>query len=103
MNSMLKFIDADYVANEISLMRDSFRGTVLLVEGFDDARFFDKILAPGDTCRVSVAFGKSNALEALALLRQRRLGGDILLVLDADFWRTTLTSSSRSFMISRWT
>jgi hypothetical protein len=88
-NSMLKFIDADYVANEISLMRDSFRGTVLLVEGFDDARFFDKILAPGDTCRVSVAFGKSNALEALALLRQRRLGGDILLVLDADFWRTT--------------
>jgi hypothetical protein len=82
-------MDATYVANEISLLRDICRGAVLLVEGADDALLFEKFLSPGDTCRIRIANGKPNALEVLTLLRDRSFGDGVAVLVDADFWHLT--------------
>ncbi len=82
-------IDAYTVANEVALMRDGYRGTVFMVEGDDDARLMDKFMIREDRCRLIVAYGKENALSALAILRQRGLGYHLLVMVDADYWRLT--------------
>lgn len=86
---MLEFVDAAAIANQVSLLRDTYRGTVLLVEGPDDGCVFEKFKARDDACRVVPAHGKTNAIGALQLLRQRGHGTCVLVIVDADFWHLT--------------
>lgn len=86
---MLEFIDATAIANEISLLRDMYRGTVVIVEGPDDGCVFEKFKARDDQCRIVPAHGKENAINALRLLRRRGLATCVLVIVDADFWHLT--------------
>ncbi len=86
---MLEFVDAAVIANQVSLLRDTYRGTVLLVEGPGDGCVFEKFKARNDECRVVAAHGKTNAIGALQLLRQRGHGTCVLVIVDADFWHLT--------------
>lgn len=88
---MQEFITARDVANTVSLLRDTFHGTIILVEAPSDGRVLDKFRESNDLCRVVQAHGKDNGREALRLLRQRGHGYRLLLFLDADFWHLTGT------------
>lgn len=83
---MENWIDEHMVANQISLLRDVYRGTILVVEGADDGRLMERFAAREDRCRVVPANGKRSALGALALLRKRGMSNFVCVVLDADFW-----------------
>ena len=86
---MLDAIDEYSIANEISVLRDTYRGTVVLVEGADDGRLMEKFRAREDRCRIVPAFGNERALRVLRILRDRGHGHSLLLILDADYWHLT--------------
>jgi|SRR5437660_10485123 len=77
-------ITGNAIANEVRMKRTQHKGAFLVVEGVNDVRamraFVDSI-----ACRVVIAYGKPNALTALAILKSNANG--ILGLLDADFSR----------------
>ena len=73
---------ADIVA-EILMIRTTFQGTILLLEGPSDSRFIMRhILVPNT--QIVICGGKSAALEAMRLLKSRPSHG-CLAVVDRDF------------------
>lgn len=87
--NLIEFLDAEAIANEICLLRDTFKGSVFVTEGCDDARLFQNFFAPEDVCAIVPAWGKSNALKVLGLLRKRGMDRGVLVGVDADFWHLT--------------
>ncbi len=73
------------VAVEARMMRTAFRGSILILEGDTDARFFERFTEES-LCRVLPAHGKEKAVEAISLLLQDGFSG-ALAVVDADFQR----------------
>ncbi len=82
---MIKYIDGFHIAAEVRLLRQLHKGAILIVEGGDDAKVFDRFI---DTtlCKTQVAFGKTNVLDALDQLEDEGFRG-VLAVVDADFDR----------------
>jgi len=78
----------DDIANEIILTRDDPSKqflSFLLVEGDTDSKFYkNKKLVDTNKCQITVADGKSTALEVLAILEKVGIPG-ILVIVDADF------------------
>jgi hypothetical protein len=87
---MLREIDGHYVAAEIRFLRQVSKGTILVVEGQNDAKVFKRFI---DTvsCELEIAFGKRNVCEALDLLEDEGFPG-VVGVIDSDFDRLTGTS-----------
>lgn len=86
---MREHLDATHTANEIGLLRDVHRGSVLVVEGADDARVFERFRAQDGLCEVVVAFGKRPALDTLKILKRRGMAKLTCVIVDADFWHLT--------------
>lgn len=86
---MIQYVDEHFVANEVCMLRDEFRGSVLIVEGSDDAMFFERFAARKEECRIVVANGKSVAIASLSILRDRGFGTRVLVAVDADFCHIT--------------
>lgn len=74
---------ADFIA-EIKMTRAAFKGTLLLVEGPNDAALLEELVDPS-LCRVIPDRGKESVLAAMATLQKEGLAGLVALV-DADFW-----------------
>jgi ribosomal protein L13E len=84
---MKDIISASYQANEIKMIRSTFSGTFLLVEGNSDKAFY-KNFVNQNTCRIKVTMGKQRAIDILQILdnEDSRFAG-ILVIVDADFDR----------------
>lgn len=73
------------IANEIRLTRSHHGGSFLVVEGRDD-RLFIEAFTSSDSCRIFVAGGKDNVLDAIDVLDRIGFPGALGLV-DSDFDR----------------
>jgi Protein of unknown function (DUF4435) len=88
---MKEVISASYKANEIKMLRSTFSGTFLLVEGRSDETFY-KNFVDRSTCRLRVTGGKQRAIDILQILDSEttpsgsRFAG-VLAIVDADFDR----------------
>jgi Protein of unknown function (DUF4435) len=88
---MKDIISANYKANEIKMLRSTFSGTFLLVEGNSDEIFY-KNFVDRSTCRLRVTGGKQKAIDILQILNNEtspngsKFAG-ILAIVDADFDR----------------
>jgi len=89
---MIRHIDGYYIAAQIRLLRQVHKGTVLILEGQDDAKIFDKFVDHSG-CKTEVAFGKPNALKALDLLEDEGVLG-VLAIVDSDFDRLLQTENN---------
>lgn len=69
-------------ANAIRMKRQSYNGSFLIVEGRDDRLFFDPFVNDKD-CRITVAEGKENVAEVIAILETECFLG-VVGVVDAD-------------------
>lgn len=82
-------ITPDIIASQVDLERESFIGTVVVVEGDSDAVFYGQLFAPG-VCSFVVSCGKDNALGAMQIL-QPAAGDDVICIVDADFHHLAIT------------
>ncbi len=80
---MIDSINADYVANEVSLLRAAFKGPIVLVEGDSDQLFFERIFEQ-ESVNVQSAYCRDYALDALRLVQGRGFRG-VIAIVDADF------------------
>ncbi|ABA20568.1 conserved hypothetical protein [Trichormus variabilis ATCC 29413] len=98
---MRDFLSVDRDANKIRLLRSTYTGTFLLVEGGSDKifyeRFTDKL-----TCQVHTVSGKPSSkqrvIAVLKILEQSDFPG-VLAIVDADFERLTTFSYSSPNLI----
>lgn len=74
------------VANQVSMLRASMKGVILLVEGDLDVRLYRRFALPIPHSRTILCQGKPVLLEAMDILAGRRVRG-VLGVCDADFDR----------------
>jgi len=81
---MIRQIDAHYIAAEIRLWRQAHKGAILVVEGDDDGKVFERFAH--DACGIQIGFGKLNVVGALDLLEDEGIPG-VVAVVDADFDR----------------
>ena len=82
-NIMVKPKSPYSYANQISMSRQLYKDTYVIVEGDSDAKLFNKFIDK-NRCRVKDIPGKVLAIQALNILEKRKEKG-ILLVVDADF------------------
>jgi hypothetical protein len=82
---MLEFQTADEVANYIRMMRSSYNGTIIIVEGKTDVLIYRRLLN-GGLCTTIPANNKENAIDALDIIEQGNYTG-VLAIVDSDFWR----------------
>ncbi|MCY4234108.1 MAG: DUF4435 domain-containing protein [Bacteroidetes bacterium] len=71
------------IVNEIRLQRQSFDGSLLIVEGRDDRLSFQKFVDQ-EKCEIIVANGKGNVIDVVVKLRVQLCDG-VVGVVDADF------------------
>jgi ribosomal protein L13E len=88
---MKEVISASYKANEIKMLRSTFSGTFLLVEGRSDETFY-KNFVDRSTCRLRVTGGKQRAIDILQILDDETMPSGskfagVLAIVDADFDR----------------
>jgi hypothetical protein len=82
---MLEHINVGIIVAQVELERAAFKGTLLLVEGETDSRFWKKFVAR-EQCSLVVAHGKKNVEGAISKLEEGGRNG-ILGVVDADWDR----------------
>lgn len=82
---MIEQLSATDIANEISMLRSAFSGTVMAVEGVTDARLYGKF-ADRDGVRIVTAYSKDNVRRSILECSSR---GDkkVMGVMDADLDR----------------
>lgn len=82
---MKEYINPNYIANQIRLLRtqSQYTGSFLIAEGDTDARVW-KNLVNSTKCRVEIAHNKDNAVKVLNILEKDNFSG-VLAVVDADF------------------
>lgn len=83
MNAMLACIDGSYIANSVRMVRSRDARAFLIVEGESDEIFFERLI-DRTRCKIEVAKGRENAIEAFYELRRSSFAG-VLVVVDADF------------------
>lgn len=77
---------ATIVANEVSMLRTSMRGPIVLVEGDTDTRLYRKFMLPAPHVRLTHCDGKPVLIETMEILQRRRIR-QIMGICDADFDR----------------
>ncbi len=86
---MREFLTVERVANQIRLLRSTFDGTFLLVEGSSDKTFYERFVDKS-ACQLVTTSGKPSskqrAIEILEILENSSFQG-VLAIVDADFDR----------------
>ena len=96
---MKKYLKAIDVANNARMNRSLHSGTILIVEGKTDIRVYERFISETH-CIVIPAYGKDNAIEALAILEKNSVDG-VLTIVDADFWRLDgIKSNSTNLLLT---
>lgn len=67
------------------MMRSSYDGTIIIVEGKTDVLIYRRLLN-GESCTTIPANNKENAIDALDIIEQGSYDG-VLAIVDSDFWR----------------
>ena len=80
---MLGQLTSSDIANEVSMMRSVFKGTVLIVEGVSDSRLYGKF-TDRENVRIMIAHSKNNVMQAVSMLRDRRKDNAVLGIIDRD-------------------
>ena len=80
---MLDQLTSSDIANEVSMMRSVFKGTVLIVEGVSDSRLYGKF-TDRENVRIMIAHSKNNVMQAVSMLRDRRKDNAVLGIIDRD-------------------
>lgn len=83
MNMMMGTLTASDISNEISMMRSSYKGTFLIVEGPTDSRLYSKFIDT-DNVRIMVAHSKNNVVQSVNECRNRRKDGKVIGFVDRD-------------------
>jgi Protein of unknown function (DUF4435) len=78
--------EADFAA-EAEMVRTTFTGTILFLEGSSDLLLFEKFIDTNN-CYVLIAYGKDNVIGAVQILESKQTKG-ILGIVDADHWNIT--------------
>lgn len=84
---MREYLNIDRAASKLRLLRDTFKGSVLIVEGSSDKKFYANFI-DDQQCHIEVAPDRPDAkANALALLSKLEKAGflGILAIVDADF------------------
>ena len=84
---MKEYINSDFLANQLRMIRTVNRRAVLIVEGDTDRRFFERFIDP-ESCYVKSAIDRKRAVELIQKLNADSIRG-VLAVVDADFGRIT--------------
>jgi hypothetical protein len=84
---MRSAITAHSVANSVRMKRSQFAGAFIIVEGPTDKRVYE-LITDRSRCRIEIAYGKENVLEAVSILNAMPFAG-IAAIVDADFCNIT--------------
>jgi hypothetical protein len=79
---MREYLSGDDIANQISMMRSSWRGAVLVVEGSSDLKMYARFADP--SVAITIAHSKEKVLEVVRLMREKRHDDKVLGIVDAD-------------------
>jgi hypothetical protein len=82
---MIERLTAADIANEMSMMRSSFKGTFVVVEGVTDSRLYGKFIDEG--VMVLIAHSKDNVRRAVTESRVNRRDLRIIGIMDPDLDR----------------
>ncbi|MEE3363445.1 MAG: DUF4435 domain-containing protein, partial [Methanomethylophilus sp.] len=80
---MIDQLSSSDIANEVSMMRSAFKGTVLVVEGVSDSRLYGKFI-DRENVRIIIAHSKNNVMQSVNLLRDKRKDNAVLGIIDRD-------------------
>ncbi|MBF0410960.1 MAG: DUF4435 domain-containing protein [Candidatus Riflebacteria bacterium] len=83
-NTMKDHITIDRAFNSTLMLRKTRPGTILILEGDTDARFFRNLIEP-TRCQIVISHSKDNAIKVLNKLIQNKIPG-ILAIVDNDYW-----------------
>ena len=86
---MIDHISAYDVANQASMLRTTYDGPIMVVEGVTDLRLYGKYAA--DDCEIIIAHSKDNVKIAVKELSTKRKDTKILGIMDADIDRLVKT------------
>ncbi|MFH8260619.1 DUF4435 domain-containing protein [Streptomyces roseolus] len=84
---MLDLINADIIANEVAMLRNSMNGPIALVEGETDIRVYKRFFMPAPHVRMIYCKGKPVLREVMRKLGDRRVSQGVLGICDADYDR----------------
>jgi hypothetical protein len=79
---MQQYITGSRVANDVMMLQRGHKGSIVVVEGPSDVRFYSKFFQAN--CRVVPAYKKGNVIDAIKLLDQRQAKG-VLAIVDCDY------------------
>lgn len=74
----------DAIANEVLLVRDTYNGSVLILEGDNDEKLFRRFVEDSEM-PIIPAWGKENVLEAVEILESHDGVQGFMGIVDADF------------------
>ena len=80
---MIDNLSASDIANEISMMRSVFKGTVLVVEGVTDSRLYSKF-TDKEGVRILIAHSKDNVRRSVTECQTRRGDSKVVGITDKD-------------------
>lgn len=84
MNNLLDFIDENSVVTEILMMRTTYAGSFLLIEGVDDSKFWKKHIS-NEKCSIIICGGKKHVTTAITKLSENNKIAGVLGIVDDDF------------------
>ncbi|MDH2388299.1 DUF4435 domain-containing protein [Streptomyces sp. HNM0663] len=99
---MHDLITADTIANQISMLRMTMRGPIVLVEGKTDTRVYRRFFLPAPHVRVIYCNGKPILREAMAKVHSRRMHHGVVGICDADYERLIGQHHSESTFYADW-
>ena len=82
---MLENITGNTIATEIEMTKSAFNGSILIIEGNNDIKFYKKFIDE-NMCHVVVSHGKKNALDSIEILNAENIDG-VIAIVDSDFWK----------------
>lgn len=96
---MRNYLDHNDLISELLLLRGAFPGTLLVVEGSDDSKLFERFI-DHDHCRTVVGHGKEAVIGAILSVEDAGFEG-LIGVVDADDWLLTgEVSPSKNLLVT---
>jgi len=79
---MREYLTGDDVANQICMLRSSWKGAVLVVEGSSDLKMYARFADP--SVAITIAHSKEMVLEVVRLMQEKRKDDKVLGIVDSD-------------------
>ena len=79
---MREYLTGDDIANQICMLRTSWKGAVLVVEGSSDLKMYARFADP--SVAITIAHSKETVLEVVRLMQEKRKDDKVLGIVDSD-------------------